>query len=345
LNTWTYAYSEPSASAIFKATPEDFVVTEVLGFEPEENARGQHYWLWVEKREHNTDYVARALAKFAGVEPNKVSYSGLKDRQAITFQWFSVELTALAEINWQEFELEHCQIARVVKSTRKLRRGTHKGNTFRIKLKQVKGERSWLEDRLAQISAQGVPNYFGPQRFGRDQHNLAIAESIFSGKKVKNRNAKSMALSAARSWIFNHYLSRRLHDQGQLDLLPGDVMQLMGSQSVFVVQQADIESVAKRITERDVRITGPLVGKGDVLASEQARILESELLNEFIAWSDALKRLGLEHARRPLWLFPSEFNWSWEAEDLVLSFTLEPGAYATSVLREIVSIDETKDTD
>jgi len=345
VSDFSYAYGEPAASATFKKSPEDFVVTEMLGFEPEINDRGQHHWLWLQKKEHNTDYIARALAKFVGVEPNKVSYSGLKDRQAVTSQWFSVELSALTDVQWSQFEMENTQILRAVQSTRKLKRGTHKANAFMIRLADVVGDKIALEQRLAKVAADGVPNYFGPQRFGRDQHNLAIAESIFAGKKVKNRNAKSMALSAARSWVFNHYLSARMKIAGQLEPLTGDVMQLMGSHSVFTAEVHDLETLNERIKARDIRITGPLIGKGPRAVAEEAEALEQSLTAAFDNWLQGLKRLGVEHAHRPLWLFAEKMQWQWHENDLELSFELEPGAYATSVLREIVSIDETKDTD
>lgn len=336
---WSYEIQKPEVTGTLRDTPQDFQVVEVLGFEPESNERGQHFWLDIQKVDNNTDYVARALAKFAGIPPSAVSYSGLKDRNAITRQWFSVELNALSEVDWTQFELENVEILQVVQSTRKLRRGTHKSNRFVIHVKNLAGNVAQLKERLVHIQQFGVPNYFGEQRFGRDQHNLAIAESIFSGKKVKNRQARSMALSAARSWIFNHYVSERLKQVGANHIFSGDVMQLSGSQSVFACSEDDnLEEISERLASGDIRITGPLVGRGKELVSADAKIFEDTVIEPFRAWQDSLVKIGLEAARRPIWLKPEGFEWELSDEQLSLSFTLETGAFATAVIRELVDV-------
>ncbi|RTE87121.1 MULTISPECIES: tRNA pseudouridine(13) synthase TruD [Gammaproteobacteria] len=336
---WSYETQKPEVTGTLRDTPQDFQVVEVLGFEPEANERGQHFWLDVEKIDNNTDYVARALAKFAEVPPSSVSYSGLKDRNAVTRQWFSVELNALSEVDWAQFELDNTRVLQVVQSTRKLRRGTHKFNRFVIRVKNLQGNVKQLEQRLVHIQNDGVPNYFGEQRFGRDQHNLAIAESIFSGKKVKNRQARSMALSAARSWIFNHYVSKRLKQYGASHILKGDVMQLSGSNSVFASSEDDnLDELTERLAAGDVRITGPLVGRGKELVSSDAKVFEDSVVEQFRDWQDNLIKIGLEASRRPIWLKPEAFEWELSENELVLSFTLETGAFATAVIRELVDV-------
>lgn len=333
---WTYGYQKPTLSARMRTKSSDFQVVENLGFEPEENDRGQHFWLYIEKIENNTEYVARALAKFADVANNQVSFSGLKDRHAVTRQWYSVELTALSDIDWGQFELENTKILKVVQSVRKLRRGTHKSNAFKITLRELQGDLISLFERLEYIKENGVPNYFGEQRFGRDHHNLAIAESIFSGKKVKNRQAKSMALSAARSWVFNHYVSQRIASKAKNEILAGDVMQLMGSHSVFTTSGEDIEADLKeRMAVKDIRITGPMIGRGDALVAGASKRFEEQVIQKFENWVEHLSRLGLDASRRPIWLYPEGLKWELDNDVLILEFILETGTFATSVIREI----------
>src|ERR1700722_164025 len=203
------AHGAPLAPAELKATPEDFHVEERLSFEP--SGTGPHWLLRVEKRTANTRWVAAEIARLAGVPGGDVGYAGLKDRHAVAVQWFSVPSLATAAEFWLNVRTPEFKVLEAHANLRKLRRGALSGNRFRIRLRQVSWSREQLESKLETLRAHGVPNYFGPQRFGRDGYNLdRTAAWTQSGDAPRGRAERSFALSAARSLVFNAVLARRV---------------------------------------------------------------------------------------------------------------------------------------
>ena len=199
-------------SADIRIQPEHFQVEEQLPFEPDGD--GGHVWLLIQKRGINTDWLATELTKFADVLPVAVGYAGLKDRHAVTTQWFSVNMEGFDEPNWSEFETEDIKILNHTRHGKKLKRGVLKGNNFKLRLSNIQGDKNGWETSLKRIQQQGVPNYFGEQRFGHHGGNLHRVDHWFSsGKAPKKRNQKSIYLSAARSWLFNLVLAERIKQQ------------------------------------------------------------------------------------------------------------------------------------
>jgi tRNA pseudouridine13 synthase len=330
-----YAWGKPAASGHMRASPEDFQVTEIPLLEPDGD--GEHVWLWVRKRNENTLDVAGQLARFAGVHPRQVSFAGLKDRQAVTAQWFSVQLPGKDEPPWEAVNSATLTVLRHARHSRKLRRGALKGNTFRITLRDMTGDPEELEQRLGVITAAGVPNYFGEQRFGRHGSNLQTAERLFSKPKLRlSRNKRSLILSAARSLLFNQVLSARVKAGNWNTALGGDAMQLDGSHSYFIAGTADAE-LAGRVASQDIHPTGPLHGRGENPAQGACREFEAAVLADYASWRTGLEAAGLQQDRRALRLGVADLAWQWTAStELVLTFSLPAGAYATSVLRELV---------
>jgi tRNA pseudouridine13 synthase len=335
IHSLAFAYGKPLVSGRLRVTPEDFRVTELPLVEPD--GSGEHAWLWVRKRNENTDHVAGRLAAHAGVHPRQVSYAGLKDRHAVTEQWFSVHLPGRAEPDWQALESDTLAVLQSRRHTRKLQRGTLRGNAFGITVRDVRGGKVQLEARLAQVRAQGVPNYFGAQRFGIEGANLLRAEQLFRNPRMRlSRNRRSMALSAARSLLFNQVLSRRVQDGNWNGVLPGDAMQLQGSRSFFIVESID-ETLLGRVIAQDIHPTGPLHGRGDPVVQGECRALEADVLAGYESFRHGLEAAGLRQERRALRLPVPDLRWQWpEPDTLVLEFSLPPGSYATSVLRELV---------
>ncbi|MCC5856431.1 MAG: tRNA pseudouridine(13) synthase TruD [Idiomarina sp.] len=333
---WHYRWGRPASTGILKHSPEDFVVNEVLGFEPEWAEKGQHHWLLIEKRGLNTDFVARQLARFAGIPAKEVSFSGLKDRQAVTTQWFSVELPATREIVWADWVLEGATILSAHRGIRKLKRGAHKANEFVIRIRGLT-ELPEFEARLQKLS-QGVPNYYGEQRFGRQRNNLTQALEMFAGKRIKDRNLRSLLLSSARSWLFNHCVSQRLAELDDTALL-GDVVQLSGSHSQFTLMELD-DSILNRLATGDIRLTAPLYGRGLSSVALAAAEREDSFIAERQEWLDGLVRAGVNADRRPMLLVPTDLSVELSDDEAVLSFSLETGAFATSVLRELLVTQE-----
>lgn len=325
---------------LLRSVPEDFQVDEELGFEP--SGSGEHVLIHLRKRGLNTDEVARRIGATAGVDRRAVSWSGLKDRHACTTQWFSVHMPGKAAEDessaWSALEDDRLQILGVARHDRKLRVGTHRGNRFRIRVRDVEAVDAELDAACSRIARDGVPNYFGEQRFGRDGSNLARARAVLSAPRRKKRDfRRGIHLSALRGWIFNLYLEQRVADATWNQCLAGDVLQFDGSGSWYVQDQPDDES-RDRLRTGDAHVTGPLWGEGDPPSRGEALARELGLRDQHGEWCELLERAGLRQERRALRLVPGDFCWQREAEGcLVLEFALPRGAYATSVLRELVA--------
>jgi len=293
----------------------------------------------VRKRLQNTADIASQLARCAGVPLRDVSYAGLKDRQALTEQWFSVHLPGTAAPDWSPLESPDVSILREVRHSRKLRRGALRGNRFHISVRDMVADSALLQQRLKTIAMEGVPNYFGEQRFGRDGSNLHTAERLFRNPRMRlSRHQRGLALSAVRSKLFNAVLSRRVCEGSWNRVLPGDALQLQGSHSYFVVAMVDAE-LQQRARDHDVHPTGPLYGRGMSPVGDEPLALEKAVLAGYPGWLAGLEAAGLKQERRALRLTLDDLEWRQPAADLLhLEFSLPAGAYATSVLRELLSV-------
>jgi len=316
LPPWPTAYPDSGASATLKALNEDFSVTE-LPLQPPAG-EGEHLWLDIEKNGANTAFVAQQLAEAAGVQDKDVGYAGLKDRYAITRQWFSIylpkgETPDLTLLRHPEFK-----VLGQSRHLKKLRPGDLRGNRFRIVLRDVSGDRDAIEAKLSAVASQGVPNYFGAQRFGFDGGNVELGRAMLAREiRVRNPKKKGIYLSAVRSFVFNEVLAQRIQQGLWGKTLPGDVMDEAG------------------------RPTGPLWGRGRVATTDQALALENAVAERHASLCDGMEHAGLEQERRALVASPAELSWQWpQADQLVLSFSLPAGTYATSVLDEILHTTE-----
>ncbi len=344
--------THPICQAIYKATPADFIVTENLAIE--HTCDGEHLWLYITKVNLNTAYVARLLADWAGVPVRDVGYSGLKDRHAITHQWFSIRLPtkAVPTTPFSEFIKPHlhdgesAKIGKQAWHNRKLGRGTHKSNHFTITLRAITGDKSAIDDRLNQIKTCGVPNYFGEQRFGNDGKNTEKAKQFFDkilaspkpyrpNKKTAERD--SLLISTARSVLFNAMLDARVADGSWQTALDGDVFNLNGTGSIFV---ADIDDdIHARLNSGDIHPTAPLYGAGTPKHSNDVARLYDAVLSrdDFAVFCQGLHKIDAKISYRPLRLLVQLLTWRW-ADDatLVLDFELPKGAFATVVLSAVV---------
>jgi tRNA pseudouridine13 synthase len=316
-----------------KASPEDFQVTEELGFVPD--AGGEHLWLNIEKRGWNTEDVALWLAKVAGIHRLAVGYSGLKDKQAVTRQWFSLQLPGKPDpdIDWPD----GLRCLSASRHGRKLNRGTHRFNTFKLRLTQLRVDHDLLEERLAAVVMRGVPNYVGMQRMGRAGRNLenAITWLAGTGDAPRKRQLRSLWLSAMRSHLFNLVLAQRVKVGVWDRLLEGDILQPEGSRGLFRAE--DEPHAAERLAARQIHPTGPLPGKGGLVASAAAGNLEASVLTSFESQLAGLEREGVEAARRATRLLVHDLQWQHGRDQLELSFRLQAGAFATTVLSELVT--------
>lgn len=331
-----YAYGAPSAQARLKSEPADFQVEETIAFSL--SGEGEHLWLWVEKQGENTDWVAQQLAKWAGIRLRDIGFAGLKDRHGITRQWFSLYLPGRDDPDVSEFQFDSIRILQQVRHQRKLQTGGLSGNRFILTLRDVTGDQADTEQRLKRIQTQGVPNYFGEQRFGRNEHNLVMAQRFFDGELTRLRPAqRGLYISAARSFLFNEILAERVRQQSWNQAWSGDVFQLEGSDKWFIDDGSN-ELVA-RVNELDIHPTGALVGAGELATQQNALKLETQVLSKHQAWCQALADLGLKQERRALRVLPKNLSWQWlNSQTLQVSFDLAPGRYATVVMRELFTI-------
>jgi tRNA pseudouridine13 synthase len=375
---WPRTTAPALASATLRAAPEDFVVEEQMPYMLA--GAGEHLWVKLRKRGFNTEQVAKQLARTAGVTRREVGYAGMKDRHAVTVQWFSLHLAGRTDPDWGSLPdgKVHCanngawmEVVESTRHSRKLKTGALAGNRFIIVLRDCLGAmdfRDALLRRGEEIRKQGVPNYFGEQRFGHGGGNVAAARAMFAGSgnaretasgtgllsertsevsrasvtsrgprlgPIGDRKQGGIYLSAARSLVFNEVLARRVTAGTWDQVLNGDALILNGSRSFFVPEAAD-ETIQRRLAEGDVHPSGPLWGRGELSTHSAVRELEQSVASEHADLARGLEAAGLEQERRALRVIPQEFNAKWLDETtLSLTFLLPPGSYATMVLREL----------
>ena len=356
----------PIKQALYKAKPEDFVVNERL--EVDFTGEGEHLWLHIKKSGINTAYLAKLLSEWADIPLRDVGYSGLKDRQALTTQWFSLRLPKKQkpDSDFAPVDIKEHETVKIIAEhwhNKKLNRGTHNANQFVITLRDIEfakdqtlGDKSSVEQHLQTISKTGVPNYFGPQRFGFGGNNIREALNLFarplkstSSAKKKNkrksavREQNSMELSAARSLIFNQILAARVQDGSWNTGLNGEVFNLNGSGSIFASEHMD-ETLQARVASGDIHPTAVMWGTGNNKVAGEAAELENTVVQQdalLAALATGLEQREVKAQRRALRLPVEDLSWRWADEQdgeqtLVLSFTLTTGSFATSVLASVV---------
>jgi tRNA pseudouridine13 synthase len=319
LPQWPKAYPASGASATLKRLNVDFIVTELPLQLP--SGEGEHIWVDIEKNGANTAFVAQQLAEAAGVQERDVGYAGLKDRYAITRQWFSIYLPKGETPDLTQLEHPEFSVLGQRRHVKKLRPGDLQGNRFRIVLRDVTGDPNAvqaIETNLKAVASHGVPNYFGAQRFGFEGGNVAQGLAMLTREiRVRNPKKKGIYLSAVRSFVFNEVLALRIQRGLWGKTLPGDVMDEAG------------------------RPTGPLWGRGRVTATDEAQALENGVAERHATLCDGMEHAGLDQERRALVARPVDMSWEWpQAHQLVLTFSLPAGNYATAVLNEILHTTE-----
>ena len=362
----------PLRQATYKAHATDFVVNEILPLAF--TGEGEHLWLHIEKLGINTAYLAKLLSEWAEIPLRDVGYSGLKDRHALTTQWFSLRLPKkqLPESEFAPVDIganESLTILAQQWHNKKLNRGTHRANQFIITLRDIqfadleataseqdlsakKSDKSAVEQHLANISTTGVPNYFGPQRFGRNGNNVREALALFarpapesrpqpkkSKRKQAPREQNSMELSAARSLIFNEILAARVRDGSWNTGLAGEVFNLDGSGSIFAAEQLD-DALRARLASGDIHPTAVMWGTSNDKVTSAAADIENDIVQHsalLLQLATGLEQREIKAQRRALRLPIEALIWRWmDEQTLVLDFTLTTGSFATSVLASLV---------
>lgn len=316
LPEWPKTYPETGARGSLKQHNEDFCVTELPLVLP--SGEGEHIWLQVKKNGANTAYVAQCIADNARVKVMDVGYAGLKDRYSIAEQWFSVYFPKGVTPDFLQLKHDEFSVLTQQRHVKKCRRGDLLGNQFEIVLRDVQGEHARIQENLLEIQQHGVPNYFGPQRFGRDGGNVEQGYLMLTrATRVRQQKMKGLYLSAVRSFIFNEILAERINQGLWVKALEGDLLDEQGNP------------------------TGALWGRGRINTTAAAAELENAIARQNAALCEGMEHAGLKQERRPLAAIPQNMTWQWlDESQLQLSFSLSAGYYATSVLREILDAQE-----
>ena len=273
-----------------------------------------------------------------------MNFGGLKDRYAVTRQWFSIYLPGKADPDLEKFKIEGCEILKTTRHNKALKHSALRGNLFTIKVSNLALNNKPLQEsdlnnivkRIELIKTNGLPNYFGEQRFGIDGGNLDVATRLFEGKSDDDQLSQRMAVSAARSHMFNLVLQQRIQNQTWNQYSPGDVCMLNGSKSFFVPNATDLVDVPSRMQCFDIHPTGLMFGKGDLHVTEKVGELEQGIIEQESLFAKGLMGRNLPMERRALRVKLHDFTYQVTPESIHLSFMLPAGSYATSVVREII---------
>ncbi|SFV63229.1 tRNA pseudouridine 13 synthase [hydrothermal vent metagenome] len=334
---------------VFNPSPRDFIVEEIPLYEF--SGEGEHLILKVRKKELTTWEMLDIISGYIGIRRRDIGYAGLKDKHAMTIQSISVPLKYRDAL--ENFGHDKIKIIDMTQHNNKIRIGHLKGNRFRIRLKKVLGtQRDKLDSMLEWIKSNGVPNYFGEQRFGTDGNNWADGKRLIEGSlKIRDRKTREFLISSYQSYLFNNWLSKRVEislllenfsedeaerylglDAGKLQgtksqdmffkILDGDLMMHYPYGRVFYVE--DIESEAGRFATKDIAPTGLLAGKKVKRAEGVAGEIESN-------YDEKISESG---ARRYAWIQVTDIEKKYieERAHYELSFVLPKGSYATNVL-------------
>ncbi|MEZ9527012.1 tRNA pseudouridine(13) synthase TruD [Enterovibrio norvegicus] len=340
MHSLAYQHGKPTATGRLKAQPEHFFVSETLDFTPA--GHGEHFLVRIRKIGENTKYVANELAKACGVKSRDVSWAGLKDRHAVTEQWFSVHLPGQDDPDLTEFVDTHEGVDAILETTRhdkKLRPGDLIGNRFSLVITDFTGDAT-IDARLSNIRDKGVPNYFGSQRFGRNGNNVVSAREWGQDKfRVRDKSKRSFYLSAARSYMFNQVLSARIEQGMTHTPMRGDML-IDDTEHLKLV--LDTDKATELLEKGHWLISGPMTGDNALPTEADARKFEQNIIDQEPDLLAVIRSNRMRHDRRALMLFPQEMEWMCEKDTLTVSFSLPAGSFATAVMREVIeeSMDE-----
>jgi tRNA pseudouridine13 synthase len=339
-----YATAElPGIGGRIKQVPEDFEVEEVPAYPP--SGQGDYLYLWIEKRGLGAEYFVRQVARRLNLAAGEVGTAGMKDRQAVTRQMVSVP--ARAGDRLEALNGDGLRLLRVSRHGNKLRPGHLHGNRFRILIRDADpaaGER--LGPLLDRLRRDGFPNFYGPQRFGRDGETAHLGLALLRGEppptadgrplKLRSPFLRKLALSAAQSVLFNHYLSCRLSDGLLRQVLAGDVMAKWPFGGLFVA--ADLPREQARFDAHETVHAGPIFGRKTFAAAATAAEREAAALAAYGLSPKGFAGFGklLQGTRRHNLVYPTDLAAEVKPEGVQLTCTLPAGSYATVLLREII---------
>jgi tRNA pseudouridine13 synthase len=336
----------PGIGGRIKTVPEDFEVEEVPAYEPSGN--GDFLYLWIEKRGMGAEYFTRQIARQLEIAPGEVGAAGLKDRHAVTRQMVSVP--ASAEPRLAQLDGEGIRLLRVGRHSNKLRPGHLRGNRFRILIRNVASDAAArIQPILARLRSEGLANYYGPQRFGKDGETARLGFALLRkqppppGPDGRPPNLRSpflrkLALSAAQSALFNRYLARRVAEGLFRRVLSGDVMAKWPLGGMFIAQ--DVPQEQARFDRHEIVHSGPIFGRKVFRAAADAAAREATILTEAGIAPETFRGFCklLQGTRRHNAIYVDDLSAGFEPDGVRVSFFLRSGSYATILLQEIMKV-------
>jgi len=328
----------PPVEGRIKDSPDDFLVEEVPAYAP--SGTGEHLYLWIEKRDLNTQDAVTRIARALGARADGAGYAGLKDKRAVTRQWLSFHHAATPDP--QSLEVEGVRVLEVSRHVNKLRTGHLRGNHFVIRMADVPPEHdAHLSHALEQLARDGLPNSYGTQRFGTDARNLrqALAWIVEGGRPPNKPFLRKLFVSTLQSALFNVWLGERIGRGDYLRALEGDIMRKEETGGLFACTDVAVDQA--RLDAWEITATGPMFGARMRRAEGRAHELENELLARFGITDDHFARVERagEGTRRPSRVRVTDVATRREGDDVVLDFTLPKGSYATVLLAELTKSD------
>jgi tRNA pseudouridine13 synthase len=328
----------PGIGGRIKTQPEDFEVEEVPAYQP--SGSGEFLYLWLEKRDMGAQYFVRQVARRLALAPQEVGTAGLKDRHAVTRQMVSVPVSAESQL--PQLEGDGIRVLSVSKHGNKLKPGHLHGNRFRILIRGTEPDAAnRLPPLLERLRRDGLPNFYGTQRFGRDGETSRLGFDLLRGSNTRlNPFLRKLALSAAQSALFNLYLSRRLTDGLMRRVLVGDVMAKWPFGGMFVARDMAVEQ--ERFERRETVPAGPMFGRKTYPAEDEAARREASVLSDSGLSASSFQGFGklMQGTRRHNLIYIEDLRAETEAEGVRCTFTLPAGCYATVLLREIMRTEE-----
>jgi tRNA pseudouridine13 synthase len=324
----------PGTLGQIKTVPEDFEVEEIPTYQP--SGSGEHLFLWVEKRAMGAEYFVRQVARRLEVAVGEVGTAGLKDRHAVTRQMVSVP--SRAEEHLSRLDGDGIRLLSVSRHGNKLKPGHLQGNRFRVLVRGVReGAADLAAAVIARLRRDGLANYYGPQRFGHGGETVDLGLGLLRGTSAATLKPflRRLALSAAQSALFNHYLAARLTDGLLRRVMDGDVMARWPRGGIFVAEDDSREQA--RLDAREIVPAGPIFGRKMFRAAGEAARREQQALQDAGLPPEAFARFGklLSGTRRHNIVYVDDLTAAAEPDGLRLTFTLPSGSYATVLLREI----------
>ena len=321
----------PSTGGEVRTRLEDFIVIEVPRYHP--NGEGQHSYAFIEKRGIPTQELIGYL-KAIGVPTRNIGVAGRKDKFAVARQWISVPKDYESQLLGLE-KLEGVRILELSRYQQKLRIGNLLGNRFEIRVRNPSSE--WKYRAQAILNAlvdRGLPNYFGPQRFGNQNDNVLEAFRMLEKPKfsIRSRMGKFL-MSSIQSHLFNWNLNSRINAGLFRKVLKGDWAQKHSTGGMFLVEDSDVES--RRARALEISATLPLHGRKVHCSQGHAGEMQKNILDYFRLSRDAINSLGSgtwRVSRVPI----NDYALDSHFDGYSVSFFLPKGSYATILLRELV---------